>query len=389
MISPLVQLDRFLEGSLVNPPRGRNARFLVAALAVALVACAWLLAGSGPSLPMDLFFTPILVALVFFRRQGLWVMPPALLLYHLSTSHLNHLPLHSLLLRDLLELLEWLVLAAFILTTLDRYRAVKRHEARISRDIGLARTLQTALAPPDYDFGRLRIQGFMRQSQDIGGDFYYFRPFQDKYVVFCLGDTMGKGMPASMVMAIIMGFFFEWGKRSPSPSLVLSKLNRRLLKLWGEETTWFATLFYGVFDEETSVLTFTSAGHHAGLLLRASGPIELLTGEGLPVGIFDDSTWTEQQRTLEEGDRVVLFTDGLIEARSPSGDLFTLERLVHLLEQERPETSEGLLQRLEQAVLEYAGGVLSDDLAILVLELKPGSVWEPKIASRQVALPAS
>lgn len=363
------------------------ARALWAAIAAALVGCTLLMVGTGPGLPLDLFFAPVLAACFFFRRKGLWVLLPALALYHLASQSMDHIPLSGLLVRDFLELVEWGVLAAFTLVTLDRFTALKRHEARTARDVGLARTLQKALAPKDYDFGRVRIRGVIHQSQDIGGDFYYHRPFMEKYLVFCLGDTMGKGLSASVVMAVIMGFFFEWGKRSTSPAEVLRKLNRRLLKLWKGEDTWFATLFYGVFDEETGMLTFAAGGHHAGLLLRAAGSVELLHGDGLPVGIFDDSTWTEHQARLEEGDRVLLFTDGLTEARSPSGELFSLERLVALLERQPARSTEELLERLERLVLDYSGGTPSDDLAMLVLELKPGAAWEPKSAARPVASP--
>ncbi len=354
---------------------------LWAGIVLGLLGCAYLMARTGPGLPLDLFFAPLLAACFFFRLQGLWVVVPALMLYHTSSVALYQMTWSDLLLRDLLEVAEWLVLAGFILVTLNRYEVVKRHEARVTRDFEMARTLQKALVPPDYDFGRVRIQGLIRQCQSIGGDFYYFRPFQEKYVVFCLGDTMGKGLSASMLMAILMGFFFEWGKRSPSPAAVLNKLNRRLLRLWSEDTTWFATLFYGVYDEEQSLLTFASAGHHAGLLLRASGEVEPLVAEGLPVGIFEDSDWTESRLPLAEGDRVLLYTDGLVEARSPAGDLFGVERLIALLEREYSCSAEDLLQRLEQAVTGYSAGPLADDLAILLLEVKPGAAWEPSPAA--------
>jgi len=346
-------------------------------IGLGILGCAFLMARTGPVQPVDLFFAPLLAACFFFRLQGLWALVPALFLFHVSSASLQEMAWSELLIRDFLEVTEWLVLAGFILVTLNRYEMVKRHEARVIRDFEMARTLQKALVPPDYDFGRVRIQGLIRQCQSIGGDFYYFRPFQEKYVVFCLGDTMGKGLSASMLMAIVMGFFFEWGKRSPSPAAVLNKLNRRLLRLWSEDTTWFATLFYGVFDEEKSLLTFASAGHHAGLLLRSSGEVEPLVAEGLPVGIFEDSEWTESCLPLAEGDRVLLYTDGLVEARSPAGDLFGTDRLIGLLEREYSCSAEELLSRLEQAVTSYSAGPLADDLAILLLEVKPGAAWEP------------
>lgn len=373
----LSRLDRLIEAVVVSGPRGGVAASLIGVLTLGLLGCGLLMATSPPQAPINLFFIPVMGGCFFFRRRGLWVLVPALLLHHLIVLRLGPLPLGAVAVRDLLALLEWVMIGGFTLVTLDKFVALKRHDTRIARDIGMARTLQRALAPPDYDHGRVRILGRIQQSQDIGGDFYYFRPFMEKYVVFCLGDTMGKGIPASMVMAIIMGFFFEWGKKSPSPAIVLSKLNRRLLKLWGEETTWFTTLFYGVFDEESGILTYAAGGHQEGLLLKADGSVEPLLSEGIPIGAFEEGDWVDRQRALEEGDRVLLFTDGLTEARSPEGEWMSAERVLRLLEGHPRHTSQALLERLEAAAREHAGGDLGDDLAMLILEVKRGAVWAP------------
>lgn len=364
---------------LVHPLRGHKAYLACFSVAILLVLALELQLVSERTFLYDLYFLPVLLSCLLFRHRGLWVMVPAVVMFHLGATHV--IPDVSFLRQlavDFFQLLEWGIVSSVSLVTLLRISQIHEHQERIKRDMEMAGTLQMALVPRDYEFGRVSIRGLMRQCQDIGGDFYYFRPFQEKYVVFCLGDVMGKGIPASMVMAIVMGFFFEWGKKSSSPSVVLAKLNHRLSRLWEKETTWFTTLFYAVFDEETGVLTYASGGHRSALLLRATGAIEELAGEGLPIGAFDDGEWEQYRVSLNEGDRVLLFTDGLTEARNSEGELFSIERVRSVICSSPVKSSSELLKRLESAVMQYTRGALSDDFAVLLMEVKAGVVWLPK-----------
>lgn len=365
-----------VEYSLSNPPKGNRVTLLWLVIFLMLALCSALLLDASFDTPFDFFFAPILVACLCFRRRGLWIIIPALVLYHVCYLFHN-LPLWRLLTLDFFALFKWLIVAVFTLITVERVKADREQQMRIERDIDMARTLQMALIPSNYDFGRVRIQGIMRQCQTIGGDFYYFRPFQEKYVVFCLGDVMGKGIPASVVMAIIMGFFFEWGKKSPSPAMVMSKLNMRLLRLWGKETTWFTTLFYAVFNEETGRLTYASGGCEMAVLIRADGSISSLTSEGLPVGAFEEGDWEEKSVELAGGDKVLLFTDGLTEARNADGELFSYERLMALLQANARSEAKVILNEAEKAVTAFTGGNYTDDIALLVMEVKPDGVWSP------------
>src|SRR5207253_1399684 len=142
--------------------------------------------------------------------------------------------------------------------------------------------------------------------------------------IFCLGDIMGKGISASLVMAMVLGFFYEWGKQSFSPSFILGKLNERLISVWGEDAPSFATLFYSIYDEESGELRFSCGGHHGALWLKQDGTVELLKNDGIPLGVFEAYEWEESVVTLSAGDRVVVFTDGVSEARNAGGDIYTM-----------------------------------------------------------------
>lgn len=353
-------------------PRGRAALAWRLAVGVLLLLAAVARALLGP---VDLFVFPVLVACFVLRRDGLAVLPLALVFYHLSTLVRNDRPLRLVLVSDVIQFAEWSLLAIFVLVTLDKYTAVRRLESRIHQDLDLARTLQAALTVPEYDFGGVRIQGVIQQSNQVGGDFYYFRPFQKKYVVFCLGDVMGKGISASLIMAMVMGFMFEWGKKSPSPEFILQKLNGRLNRLFGEDSSWFITIVYGVFNEETGELVYASGGGQAGLVLRADGSVDQLVSDGIPLGVFPDTEYQESRLSLGPGDRVVLFTDGVTEARAPKGALFGLERLSQLLREGRELPVEQLVESIRRAVRRHTEGESSDDMALLVAEVKPD--WHP------------
>lgn len=321
-----------------------RARIVVAVLLVAAVAAHFVL---GSYLSVDLFIIPILIGCVVFRSQGLVVLPLATIGYAVASWLSGDLPFRFIFLNSLGQLLEWSLLAGFVLVTLDRYALVKRLESRMFQDLDLARRLQSSLIQPEYDYGTVRIRGFVQQSHDVGGDFYYFRPFMQKYVVFCLGDVMGKGISASLLMAMVMGFMFEWGKKSTSPRFILNKLNSRLVRQWGSSEHAFLTTFYAVYCEENRELTYSAAGHHGALLVRSDGQVESLGVEGIPLGVFEDAEFLDATVTLEVGDRVILFTDGVTEARDPDGELFGVEGLQEIVLAYRKQDSKRLLEAIE------------------------------------------
>ena len=308
----------------------------------------------------------------FFKLRGLWIALPAVVLYLLGVRHVvggqSLFPYAS---AGFLELLEWLVVSLTLIFAMRRFKRSREHQEALENDMAMARKLQTALIPKDYDMGSVRIAGRIHQCKEVGGDYYYFRPFQNDKVVFCLGDVMGKGIPSSMVTSIIMGFVYEWGKKYTSPAEVLSTLNERLCNLWGDGSFYFTTVFYAVYDETTRVLTYSTGGHHEAILLRGDGRTESLRTEGGIVGAVDCLTWNEKQVTLEPGDRVIVFTDGVTEARDRRDRLFTMERAVKVIKKARKGEIKGMIAKLFDTLSEYTGGDFADDVAVLVMEVKP------------------
>ena len=360
-------LDRLLDRLVVFRPSHRSAPFWKVTIAGLLLLAFLARSLYGHVLAVDVFLLPVLLAAALFRNRGMLVIPLAAAAYCVGGLLCSGIDNRHLFLNTLGQTVEWVLLAGFGLVTLDRYGAIKRLQARMSNDVELARRLQLALMQNRFELGSVALRGKVNQTLEVGGDFYYFRPFGQKYVVFCLGDVMGKGISASLLMALVMGFMFEWGKKSPSPSFVLRKLNQRLMQ-WNQQQSTFVTMFYAVYDEEEERLYFANAGHPPALLLRADGQVEELEGTGIPLGVLDESEWGERQTALAQGERLLMYSDGLLEARNEHGEDYGMERLMASLRSTQSLGLERSLERVESDVRQFCQGRLGDDLAILVME---------------------
>lgn len=371
IVTAFRQLDKRIERLVSNGPPARHLPLIWSGLAAILAVAAWVHYHRPYGVEIDLFTFAIIYGCFFFFSRALLLIPICLLLNDLSYARPTELLPYIV--ANALLLAKWMTLGLFTVITLTKFRDTRRYQAVMQKDIALARTLQRALMPPHFESPCVRVDARIHQTHQIGGDFYWFRPFKEKYVVVSLGDIMGKGIPASMVMAIVMGFFYEWGKQYFSPASLLGHLNERLYSLWSADESWFVTMFYAIYDEETHELVYSSGGHQAALLIRSDdrAPIEHLKTDGLPIGIFGDTTWEEKRVTLQPRDRLVVFTDGVNEARNPAGEIFTLNRLQEVLLSARMLSAADAARTVVQRVRDWVGTEsLDDDVAILVLDVK-------------------
>jgi serine phosphatase RsbU (regulator of sigma subunit) len=209
----------------------------------------------------------------------------------------------------------------------------------------------------------------------VGGDFYDLIRLPDRRACVILGDVSGKGVEAASVSAAVKTALGAYAWEGLPPAHMVRSLNDFLLGFSRLET--FATLFVGLVDLEAATLTYCSAGHPPAMLLRASThELQTLDVQSGVVGAFREMTYRDGVISLERGDLLLLYTDGVTEARGPKGDFFGEDGLSEALMRETQRGTDGLLDRLLQTLDTFTDRHLDDDVAMMSLrfdELGPVS----------------
>ena len=231
----------------------------------------------------------------------------------------------------LLMVLAGFSLLGFILYQFNKY--VRRlHRSRVSQErtdseLRIAQNIQSEMLPsqdisrPDID-----VSGKQITALEVGGDLYdYF--IRDEKLYFCIGDVSGKGVPSSLVMAVVHSFFRSQAQRESNPANIMQVINETACE--GNETNMFVTLFIGVLDLPTGRLRYCNAGHDAPLLI-GDDVKPLPVKANLPVGLFEDFKYSQQLEQLNDGTTLFLYTDGLTEANNPERKLFGLPRIIEV-----------------------------------------------------------
>lgn len=242
------------------------------------------------------------------------------------------------------------------------------HLRRRGRTMSLAATMQWELMPPlAAGTSRTSIAGVLEPAYDIAGDGFDYAVNGDE-VDFAILDGMGHGVASSLLTALAVGAY-RHARRQHAPIAVMhDEIGRAIANEFAGEA--FATGIVGRLSAAAGELQWSCAGHPAPLLLRNRKVVaELTCDPSLPFGL-DDRTPTVVRQALEPGDAVLLYTDGVVEGRTPSGDEFGLDRLRDLLEREAAsgQPAEEVLRRLVRAVLDHQVGKLRDDATLLFVQ---------------------
>ncbi len=241
-------------------------------------------------------------------------------------------------------------------------------EARRDDEMEEARALQQAMVPVEpLLYGEIEIASRFRPVTQVGGDFLDYFLLSDRTLGLYLGDVTGKGLPAALYAALALGTLRGITKTSAAPADVLDLLNRRLRTRIMPRR--YCATQYAVFDPATRVLRYANAGLPGPLFISKSGCRELREG-GLPSAMFDDSRYDSHSVQLHPGDAVLFMTDGLTEAVNSGDDDFGMERLLEACDRNCPASAAVLLQKIFEAVDDFAGGHPQfDDMAAAVLKL--------------------
>jgi serine phosphatase RsbU (regulator of sigma subunit) len=232
-----------------------------------------------------------------------------------------------------------------------------------------AEAMQRSLLPRALPRVRGLDVGHVYQSSarvDVGGDLYDFVVLEDGRLAVAVGDVLGKGISAAADMAMTKFSFRVLARGDAEPSSVLANANDVVCE--EIEPGKFVTLLYAVVDPEARELACGSAGHPPARIVGPSGRVKALGLTGLPLGIEPDQEYESERVELEPGSVVVLFTDGVLEARR-DGELYGEERLDRLLARKHDLSAQELASAILDDCRRFAGGDLSDDCAIVCLKL--------------------
>jgi sigma-B regulation protein RsbU (phosphoserine phosphatase) len=218
------------------------------------------------------------------------------------------------------------------------------------------------------DNGLVDFNACCRQMRALGGDCYDFTSLAGGQLAVLVGDASGKGLAAALMMASV-------GASLRTASVFTAHDLGALLRVVNLQACassldgHYATLFYGVLDRGTRTLRYVNAGHPAPLVLRNNGSLTWLDAGGAPVGLFSDATWQERSVHLDPGEFVLMYTDGVTEACSASGEEWGAQRLVQAASGLRFRSADDLVRTILDCADEFSGGNQADDATVAVLRM--------------------
>lgn len=244
----------------------------------------------------------------------------------------------------------------------------------IKSDLAVAGEIQQAILPkhlPTIDNigDYVDLSATMMPAKEVGGDFYDFFKISDTKLGIVMADVSGKGVPASIFMAVSRTLLRATGARGVASNECLNIVNKLLCN--ESVDSMFVTVFYGIYDITTGVLQYTNAGHNPPFVIRkATGKVEMLPfSQDIVAGMFDDVTYTQLDLQLEKGDSLVLFTDGVTEAFNVNGEQFDEEGLEKSLEGQADTSTCDLVKKIVSDVNAFAGEEpQSDDITVMAVK---------------------
>ncbi len=266
----------------------------------------------------------------------------------------------------------------------ERTQELQKKNAVMEEDLEMARELQMAFLPSHFPTipqgvseaaSAVKFSSIFYPSGSVSGDFYRIVRISDSTVGIFICDVMGHGVRAALVTALMRALEEQLGGQAGDPGALLTQINHQLsVILKAHDTTMFASACYIIVDIASGCLTFANAGHPDPLLVRsATGKVEIIGTEAKhspPLGLIDDTPYQTHELTVDAGDRVLLFTDGLFEVENEQAQSFNESRLREVIRQHSSLPLGKLLQDISIEIEDFAQDhVFTDDVCLVGVEI--------------------
>ena len=275
-------------------------------------------------------------------------------------------------------------------STLKRY--IAEAAARIDKELEYAKQIQLSALPTNFPTGEeYSIYAQMIAAKEVGGDFYDFYKLSDTTVAFLAADVSGKGIPAAMFMMTAKTIIKDLAESGMEVNEIFTKANEKLCE--NNESGMFVTAWMGILDLPTGQVKFANAGHNPPLLKRADGSFEYLkTRAGFVLAGMEGIRYRMGELTLNPGDRLFLYTDGVPEATNAENKLYGEDRLLDFMNRNSTTEATELLPALKRNIDEFVGEAPQfDDITMLMLDYKPNEggadMTERTFAAKTESLP--
>jgi len=245
---------------------------------------------------------------------------------------------------------------------------------RIESELKIAHDIQMSILPkifpPFPKRQEFDIYAVIEPAREVGGDFYDFFFTDDEHFCFVIGDVSGKGIPASLFMAVTKTLIKATALKGILPGEILTEVNRELSQ--GNDSCMFATIFCGILNTETGEVFYANGGHNLPFIFRRDKEVAVLEGKsGLVVGAMEDVAYETDQFTFQTGDALYMYTDGVTEAMNEQGELFSEQRLKKQIIELQGKSFQEIIEGIMKGTVSFSHGVpQSDDITLMTIQFR-------------------
>ena len=256
---------------------------------------------------------------------------------------------------------------------IDELKKTTASKERIESELRIARSIQMSMVPkifpPFPEREDVDLYAKLIPAKEVGGDLYDFF-IEDNKLYFIVGDVSGKGVPASLVMAVTCRLFRTIAEHLHTPAEIVKALNDTLAE--NNDSNMFCTAFLGVLDLKTGNMQYCNAGHNAPVMLASSGEVKFMEVKpNLPLGLFGDFPYEGQECDITKETSLFLYTDGVTEAENTTKVLYSDERLLDLLDKQRKNMPQMIVDMVLDDVNKHVNGAeQSDDITIMCVHYR-------------------